>query len=74
MCPSLSHTSKKTPSHTHLVFGQVGPNGFNFIVEDVVLLHLAVYQRKVCPKALTAQLVLVGIDGETPGGRCRDPA
>lgn len=42
------------------VQGQVGPDGFDFIVEDVVLLHLAIHQRKVSPKALAAQLVLVG--------------
>lgn len=38
----------------------MGPDGFDFVVEDVVLLYLAVHQRKVSPKALAAQLVLVG--------------
>lgn len=58
-CPSPPHVSK-TPPHTHLVLGQVGSNGFDFVVEDVVLLHLAVHQRKVSPEALAAQLVLEG--------------
>lgn len=59
VCPSPPHTSKSLP-RTHLVLGQVGPNGFDFVVKDVVLFHLAVHQRKVSPKALAAQLVLVG--------------
>lgn len=58
-CPSPPHVSK-TSSHTHLVLGQVGSNGFDFVVEDVVLFYLAVHQRKISPKALAAQLVLQG--------------
>ena len=44
------------PPCTHL--GQVGPDGLDLIVKDVVLLHLLVHQRQVRPEALAAQLVL----------------
>lgn len=47
-------------SHLVPVLGQVGPDGLDLVVEDVVLLHLAFHQRQVCPKLLAAQLVLVG--------------
>lgn len=42
--------------HTHL--GQVGPDGLDLVVEDIVLLHLMLHQWKVRPKSLGAQLVL----------------
>ena len=52
-----------SPPHQHTphlvpVLGQVGPDGLDLIVEDVMLLHLVVHQRQVSPKALVAQLVL----------------
>lgn len=55
-------------AHLSPVLGQEGPDGLDLIVEDVVLLHLVVHQRQVCPEALAAQLVLGGADGDNTCG------
>jgi hypothetical protein len=57
------HLFPGPPPHHRLpylvpILGQMGPDGFDLVVEDVVLFHLAVHQWQVCPKALATQLVL----------------
>lgn len=59
MTPSF-HSPLRHGAH----LGQVGPDGLDLIVEDVVLLHLVVHQRQVRPEALAVQLVLGGVDGD----------
>ena len=54
--PSSPGSLLPLPPGTHL--GEVGPDGLDLIVKDVVLLHLVVHQRQFRPEALAAQRVL----------------
>lgn len=54
--PSSPGSLLPLPPGTHL--GEVGPDGLDLIVKDVVLFHLVVHQRQFRPEALAAQLVL----------------
>lgn len=69
MSPAFPGALPAAGAHLAPVLGQVGPDGLDLVVEDVVLLHLLVHQRQVRAEGLAAQLVLGGAGGESTLGR-----